>query len=164
MIATDAYAPGPDRGAAREASNGLGTGVPAQVWPSLHPLHMALIAFAAPLFLGGLLSDVAYARTYQIQWLNFAAWLIAGAMVFTGLALAWSAVGLLSAAGRRGLRLIGLLLLLATFVVGFLSSLSHARDAWASMPEGLVEALIATVLVLAALATGLWPASRGGRP
>ena len=46
------------------------------------PLHATLLAGSVPLFLGALLSDVAYYQTYQIQWSNFASWLIAGAELF----------------------------------------------------------------------------------
>ena len=40
-----------------------------------HPLHAVLLSFPFPLFLGTLLSDIAYERSYQIQWSNFAQWL-----------------------------------------------------------------------------------------
>ena len=53
----------------------------------LHPVHAILLASTLPLFLGALLSDWAYSSSYQIQWLNFASWLIAGALVLCGLAL-----------------------------------------------------------------------------
>ena len=48
---------------------------------ALHPLHAILLAFPLPLFLGALLSDLAYSSTYEVQWTNFASWLIAGAML-----------------------------------------------------------------------------------
>ena len=47
----------------------------------IHPLHAFLLAATVPLFLGALLSDAAYARTQEIQWTNFASWLIAGGLV-----------------------------------------------------------------------------------
>ena len=57
----------------------------------LHPLHAALLAGTVPLFLGALLNDIAYAKTYQIQWSNFASWLIAEgrSVTTTGAPLAW---------------------------------------------------------------------------
>jgi uncharacterized membrane protein len=118
-----------------------------------------LVACAAPLFLGGLLSDIAYARTYEIQWLNFAAWLIAGAMVFTGLALAWSLVELALGPARRGAPLIGLLLLLAMFVFGLVNAFMHARDAWGAMPAGLLWSVIVTAIA----AVALWISVSGPR-
>ena len=45
---------------------------------TIHPFHALLLAGAVPLFLGALLSDITYARSYKIQWSNFASWLIAG--------------------------------------------------------------------------------------
>ena len=56
----------------------------------LHPLHAVLLAGTVPLFLGVLLSDIAYASTYELQWKNFASWLIVGGLVFAGLGLLWA--------------------------------------------------------------------------
>ncbi|NIM40127.1 MAG: hypothetical protein GTN84_13895 [Hydrogenophaga sp.] len=112
-------------------------------------MHAVIATSALPLFLGALLSDWAYSRSFQPQWINFSSWLIAGALVLVGLAMLWALVLLLR--GREGL--VHWLLLLATFVVGFINALVHARDAAATMPTGL--ALSAVVLVLAAVAGGM---------
>jgi uncharacterized membrane protein len=109
-------------------------------------MHAVIATAALPLFLGALLSDWAYSSSYQVQWVNFSAWLIAGGLLVAGLALPWAAVSELRAGHRRGKAY--LLMLLATFVIGFLNALVHARDGWATMPTGLV--LSAVVLVLAA--------------
>lgn len=116
---------------------------------ALHPVHAFLLAAAVPLFLGAMLSDAAYASSYQVQWTNFASWLIAGGLVFGGFALVWAAVELLRA-DRRGGRLIYFLLLLAAWVLGFINALVHAKDAWASMPAGLILSVIVVVLAMAA--------------
>src|SRR3546814_8858442 len=68
----------------------------------VHPAHAVLLAGGLPLFLGGLLSDIGYAASYQIQWTNFASWLIAGALVFSGFALLWALVDLILARRRTG--------------------------------------------------------------
>lgn len=117
----------------------------------LHPLHAILLAFVFPLFLGALLSDVAYSSSYHIQWSNFAAWLIFGALLFTGLTLLWASIDCLrhQRDGNRR-RLIYPLLLAATFVLGFVNTLIHAKDAYATMPDGLILSLVVTVLALAA--------------
>ena len=47
----------------------------------------------------------------------------------------------------------GWVVLVVTWIVGFLNALMHARDAWAGMPTGLVLSVI--VVVLASLATWL---------
>lgn len=117
------------------------------------PLHATLLAGTVPLFLGALLSDIAYYLTYEIQWANFASWLITGGLLFAGLALLFALVNLIRAAQRKGRSLVYVLLLLAICVVGFLNALEHAKDAWATMPLGLL--LSAVVAVLACIATGL---------
>jgi len=116
----------------------------------LHPVHAVLLGGCVPLFLGALLSDIAYARSYEIQWLNFASWLIAGALVFCGFALLWAVVEVLRR-DRRGRRRLGYaLMLLVTFVVGFVNALVHAKDAWATMPEGLILSALVAIFILAA--------------
>jgi uncharacterized membrane protein len=102
-----------------------------------------------PLFLGAFLSDLAYSASYEIQWKNFASWLLLGALVLAGFALLWALIDLL-----RGGRLVYFLLLLATWIVGFLDSLVHAKDAWASMPDALILSAVATLLAIAATAFG----------
>jgi len=121
-------------------------------------LHATLLAGTVPLFLGATLSDFAYYRTYEVQWINFSSWLIAGALVFCGLAILFALVNLMRAARKQGRPLIYLLLLLATWVLGFIDALEHAKDAWATMPLGL--ALSAIVTVLACVATGVGLAKR----
>src|SRR3546814_2173755 len=39
---------------------------------ALRPMHAILLAGTVPLFLGAMLSDIAYASSYQVQWTNFA--------------------------------------------------------------------------------------------
>jgi uncharacterized membrane protein len=119
----------------------------------IHPLHAFLLAGGVPLFLGALLSDLAYGSTAEIQWSNFAAWLIVGAMVFTGLALLWAFVALLRARPRRGWPLLCFALLLAAFALGLINSFVHARDAFAIMPAApILSAIVAAIAALAALA------------
>lgn len=119
------------------------------------PLHAILLAGTVPLFLGALLSDLAYKDTYQIQWSNFASWLIAGAMVFCGFALLFALVNLVRAPRKAGQPLVYFLVLLATFVLGLINAFQHAKDAWAVMPSGLVLSVIVTVLALVSAWIGL---------
>lgn len=119
-------------------------------------MHANLAFAALPLFLGALLSDWAYARSYEVQWTNFAAWLIAGGLVLAGLALLWAALDLLRPRAVRG-RTQGLylLLLLLSFGIGFVNALVHAKDGWAAMPSGLVLSVLVFLLVGAASVLGL---------
>ena len=129
---------------------------------AIHPLHAFLLAGAVPLFLGALLSDIAYARSYQIQWSNFASWLIAGALVFAGFALVWAVIDLFRGDRRRGRPLVYVLLLLATWVLGFINALIHAKDAFGIMPASLILSVIVTVLACAATWVGFSNLRVGG--
>src|SRR3546814_5367484 len=73
--------------------------------------------------------------------------LIAGALVFSGFALLWALVDLIRARRRTGRVLIYFVLLLATWVLGFINALVHAKDAWASMPTGLILSAINVILM-----------------
>lgn len=119
------------------------------------PLHALLLAGSVPLFLGALLSDVAYGQTYQIQWANFASWLIAGALVFCGFALLFALVNLVRAEHKGGRPVAYFLLLLGTWVLGLVNAFQHAKDAYAMMPTGLVLSAIVTVLAIVATWIGL---------
>lgn len=120
-----------------------------------HPLHATLLSGTVPLFLGALLSDIAYYRSFHIQWNNFASWLIAGGLVFCGLAILFALFNLIRATRRTGRPLLYLLLLVATWILGFINALHHARDAWATMPTGLVLSVIVAVLACVATLIGL---------
>jgi len=121
-----------------------------------------LLGGTVPLFLGGLLSDIAYFQTYEIQWTNFASWLIAGGLVFCGLAILFALVNLVKATHKKGRPLIYLLLLAASWVLGFFNALVHAKDAWASMPSGLILSVIVTLLACAATWIGFSNLRAGG--
>jgi uncharacterized membrane protein len=117
----------------------------------IHPLHAFLLAASVPLFLGALLSDWAYSSSYEIQWTNFASWLLVGALVFAGFALLWGLIELLRGdRSWRGRPLIAFLVLLAAWILGFVDALVHAKDAWAKMPEALLLSIIVTALAIAA--------------
>ena len=117
----------------------------------LHPLHAVLLAFPFSLFLGALLSDLAYWNTFQIQWANFSSWLIAGGLGGGGFALLWALVDLFRFRGSGSRRpLIYFLVLLVMVVLGFVNALVHAKDAWATMPESLYLSVVTTLLALAA--------------
>jgi uncharacterized membrane protein len=122
---------------------------------TLHPVHAVLLASTLPLFLGAVLSAWAYSSTYEVQWINFAAWLNAGAMVFTGLTVAWAVIGFFRAdVARDRLSALYLLSVITTFVVGFVTALVLAKDAWATMPAGLILSLVTFLLALASVWLG----------
>lgn len=124
----------------------------------IHLFHAAVLAGALPLFLGALLADYAYWSSHQIEWSNFASWLLVGAMVLTSIALVCEIFALVR--GNRSVLFI--LLLAATWVVGLFDSLHHARDAWGIMPTALVLSVIASALALAATWIGFSSLRAGG--
>ena len=116
----------------------------------MHPrplgrFHAFLLAAMVPLFLGAGLSDYAYWSSHQIEWSNFASWLTVGGLVFGTAALICAAADV-ARAGRTGASRIYALVLLATWVLGFVNAIVHARDAWAVMPTGLVLSMVVAVL------------------
>lgn len=121
----------------------------------LHVLHAILLAGIVPLFIGAFFSDIAYVKTYEVQWANFSSWLIVGAMVFCGLALLWALVNLVRDDRRDRRAWLYVALLFTTFVFGFIGALIHAKDAWATMPGGVIVSGIVTVLAVAAVWIGL---------
>ena len=127
------------------------------------PLHAILLGGTVPLFLGAMLSDAAYYRQHQIQWSNFASWLIVGGLLFCGLALLFALVNLIRAPRKSGHPLTYFLVLLATFVLGLVNAFEHAKDAWAVMPSGLVLSIIVSLLAIAAAWIGLNYRSGGVR-
>lgn len=124
---------------------------PGVVVRPLHPLQAILLAFPFPLFLGALLSDIAYTASFHVQWANFSAWLIAAGLFFGALAILWALVDLFRVeAPRRRPQAIYLLVLLVTWGLAFINALVHAKDAWATMPEGLYWSAVTALLALVA--------------
>lgn len=130
----------------------------------LHPLHGVLLAGTTLLFLGVVLCDIAYALSYEVQWKNFASWLLVSALVLGGVTLLWAFTGFFSP-GRRGRRhAIYFLLLLMAWVLGFINALVHAEDAWSSMPEALILSAIVAALTTLATLLGFSTLRAGGLP
>ena len=133
-----------------------------QVQGHVAPLHAMLLGGMAVLFLGVLLADFAYSSSYEIQWKNFASWLLVGALVLGGFALLWAFVDLLRTRARNRSALVYPLVLAAGWFLGFIDALVHAKDAWASMPAAPILSAIVAVLATAAAWLGLsGPRARG---
>ena len=116
----------------------------------IHPLHAVLLAGTVPMSLGVVLTDLAYSNTYEIQWKNFASWLLVGGLVFGGFALLWAVIDIVRAARRTTRKLIYVSVLLVLWVSGFIDALLHAGDAWAGMTAALFLSTIVVVLAMAA--------------
>jgi uncharacterized membrane protein len=125
---------------------------------AIHPFPAAALAGSLALFLGALLADYAYWSSYEIQWSNFASWLLIGAMLMASIALLFAIVALIRGTGR----FVYFLVLVAVWVVGFFDALHHGRDAWAIMPTALTLSVIVSVLALAATWIGFSSLRAGG--
>jgi Predicted membrane protein len=118
-----------------------------------HPLHALLLGFPIALFTFALFTDIAFLRTAQIQWSNFSAWLITGALVFGGIVGLFALVEL-ALAWRRGAgrpMLVYVVLLALAWVLGLVNAFKHSQDGWSSVGAlGLILSILCTLLSLAA--------------
>ena len=118
-----------------------------------HPIHAILLGFPIALFTTALITDIAYLRTAEIQWTNFSAWLISGALLFGGLVLAWALIALVIhlRAPNRPRRMLYPGLLAAMWILGLVNAFKHSQDAWSSVGAfGLILSILCTILALAA--------------
>lgn len=114
----------------------------------LHPLHAILLAFPIALFSGALASDITYLNSAEMQWSNFSAWMITGALVFGGPVVLWALIGFFR---KRSAGLFYLLAVAAMWVIGLVNAFQHSRDAWSSVgTAGLLMSLVCTLLALVA--------------
>lgn len=120
---------------------------------SLRGLHGLILGFPAALFTIGVLTDVAYLKSAEVQWTNFSQWLITGGLVFGGIAAAWSLVAIVLSL-RTSIRLwrvveSGALALM--FVLGLVNAFKHSQDGWSSVGAfGLTLSIICSLLALIA--------------
>ena len=124
------------------------------------PFPAVCLAGSLSLFLGAALSDWAYAASYEIQWSNFASWLIVGALALSSIALVFALRDAASVRRRRPRSVAYAIVLVVMWFLGLQNAFVHARDAWATMPSGLWLSVV--VAVLAAIAT--WMAFRSAGP
>lgn len=116
------------------------------------PVHAIILAFPVALFPSALIADIAYLNTAVIQWTNFSSWLIAGAVFFSGILLAWALISLFAGRKRRekGRETLYLAVVAAMFILGMINALHHARDGWHSVGmTGLILSVLCALLALA---------------
>jgi len=119
----------------------------------LDALRGLLLSFPIALFTIAVFTDITYLRTAEVQWTNFSAWLITGALVFGGLAAAWALISLLLRfrRGDRNPRLVFFALLAVMWVLGLVNAFKHSQDAWSSVGAfGLILSILCSLLAMAA--------------
>ncbi len=124
--------------------------------PALHPIHAILLAFPLALFTSALVTDIAYLHTAVIQWSNFSAWLITGALVFGGLAGAWAIIAVVYPRRTTRSRALAFLAALAImWIAGLINAFQHSHDGWPSVGAlGLTLSIISSLFALIAAAIG----------
>jgi uncharacterized membrane protein len=119
------------------------------------PLHAMLVPFPIAGFTGALLCDIAYLQSDgQVQWVNFAAWLLAFGEFFGVIAALFGLFDLLRT--PRGARptsaWLHFLGSATTLTLGLFNNFVHARDGWTSVvPTGLT---LSVLTVIALIVTG----------
>lgn len=114
------------------------------------PLHPIVLGLPFLCFLAAMVADIAYVRTYDIAWKNFADWLLAGGMVLGALGAIVGVVDLLRPAVRANRLLLPYAIAYAVaMLLALLNNFIHSRDAYGAMPAGLILSVL-TVLVLTA--------------
>ena len=124
-----------------------------------HPIHAMLVPFPLVCFVGTLLTDIAYVRTYDLMWANFSSWLLLAGLVFGGIAALAGLIDFTSrrvrAQGPAWPHALGNILALA---LAFFNALVHSRDGYTSVvPTGLIlsGAVVLILIVTAWLGSSL---------
>jgi uncharacterized membrane protein len=119
-----------------------------------HPIHPMLVPFPIACFVGTLLTDIAYARTANMQWANMSAWMLTVGLIFALFAVA---AGFIDFLGDRRIRDLTAVWIHAggnaiALILAIVNAFIHSRDGYTSVvPAGLVLSAL-TVLIL--LVTG----------
>ena len=120
------------------------------------PIYLLLFPIPVVLFIAALVTDIAYAKSASIMYLNFSEWLLAAGLLFGALAALALIVEFFASrairAGRVGWT--HLVLFFAALIVELFNMFVHTRDGWtAVVPTGMALSIIGALLLLAAVAT-----------
>lgn len=128
-----------------------------------HPLRAILMAFPVALFSFALATDVAYLKTEQLQWTNFSAWAIVGALLGGAGVFLWSVVEVVRDGFRPALNGAWLhhVLVMMFCILGLVNSFQHSKDGWSSV--GTTGLVLSILSLLAALGAAWILHSRGER-
>ncbi len=127
----------------------------------------ALRPIALTCFIGTLLCDLAYLKTYLGQWETFSIWLLTAGCIVGGFAVAAEAAAYGFGRRRPQTRTGGMHLVLSMliFSLSVLNALIHSRDGYTAVsPSGVTLSTIVVVLLLINGTVGwgrAWPSQAG---
>jgi uncharacterized membrane protein len=116
-----------------------------------HPLHPMLVPFPIVCFVLTLVFDIAYARTAQMQWANFSAWLLVIGLILAALA---ALAGVIDFFGDRRIRALPAVWIhgignAIAVILSIWNAFVHSRDAYTSVvPTGLTLSVIVVLILL----------------
>lgn len=116
------------------------------------PMYSILLPVPIVLFIAALVTDITYALTETLIWLDFSSWLLVAGVVLGLLAAIFLFIDIVRlAALRRGAGWAHLLLYVAAWLVELVNMLVHNRDGWtAVVPLGLTLSIVGVLLILVA--------------
>lgn len=127
----------------------------------LRAVRDLLLGFPIALFTSAMLTDIAYLKTAELQWSNFSAWLITGALVVGGFALLAALLDVLAAKARGGDSRRPLTCALAlglAWALGLINAFKHSQDGWSSVGTlGMILSVLSALLALVAGAVAYAP-------
>ncbi|MDG2520681.1 hypothetical protein P7B02_03925 [Caulobacter segnis] len=120
----------------------------------LRAVRDLLLGFPIALFTSAMLTDIAYLKTAELQWSNFSAWLITGALVAGALALIAALIEVPAAIARgangRNAMTCAIALALA-WGLGLVNAFKHSQDGWSSVETfGMILSILSTLLAIVA--------------
>jgi uncharacterized membrane protein len=119
------------------------------------PIYLLLFPIPVVLFLAAFVVDIAYAKSANIMWLNFAEWLLAAGLFFGTLAAIALIVEFFASRAIRanGIGWTHLVLFFLALVVELFNMFFHTRDGYtAVVPAGMTLSTVGAVLLLCAVA------------
>ncbi len=116
------------------------------------PIHAMIVPFPIACFAGAMMTDIVYARTAEIQWANFSAWLLAFGMATGSLAALFGLIDFVRWGPKPAIGWVHAIGNMVILAIALVNNFVHARDGWTSVvPTGLT---LSVVTVLMMVATG----------
>ncbi|NKJ40778.1 MULTISPECIES: DUF2231 domain-containing protein [unclassified Novosphingobium] len=115
------------------------------------PVHAMLVPFPIACFTGAMLCDIVYSLSPQVQWANFAQWLLVFGMLFGVPAAVFGLVDFLGnrAVTRPGTGWLHLGGNAVVLVLALINNFIHARDGWTGVvPTGITLSVLTVVVMV----------------